>query len=124
MTARVTVQEAVQKARMTINLPATCLMLLAWGQALMVVPSGHAPWLVMYLSAALGVLGWPLSWLYRSVMTPRWKLWAYSGAGNVQEMKAAAIAAKAIAPDNSFFAKSEICSKAVRQEILRLEGRA
>ena len=65
---------------MTINLPATCIMLLAWGQALVVVPSGHAPWLVMYLSAALGILGWPLGWGYRSVMTPRWKLWAYSGA--------------------------------------------
>ncbi len=123
MTQRVTVEEAVAKARMTINLPATCIMLLAWGQALVVVPSGHAPWLFMYLSAALGILGWPLGWIYRSVMTPRWKLWAYSGAGNVQEMKAAAIAAKAIAPENSFFEKTEICSAETRREILRLQGR-
>jgi len=121
---RVTVEEALQKARMTINLPATCIMLGCLGQALIVVPSGTVPLPVLYASGVLGILGWPLSWLYRSVQTPRWKLWAYSGAGNAREMKAAAIAAKVIAPDGSLFERTEICSPDVRAQIRRLEGRS
>lgn len=121
---RVTVEEALQKARMTINLPATCILLGCLGQALMVVPSGTAPLPILYVSGMLGALCWPLSWLYRSIMTPRWKLWAYSGAGNARQMKEAAIAAKVIAPDGSLFERTEICSPATRAEIRRLEGRA
>jgi len=121
---RVTVEEALQKARMTINMPATCIMLGCLAQALIVVPSGQAPLPVLYASGLLGVLAWPLGWLYRSVMTPRWKLWAYSGAGNVRQMKEAAIAAKVISPDGSLFERTEICPPAMRAEIRRLEGRA
>ncbi len=121
---RVTVDEALQKARMTINLPAVCIMLGCLGQALIVVPSGAATLPILYVSGVLGILGWPLSWLYRSVQTPRWKLWAYTGAGNVRDMKAAAIAAKVIAPDGSLFERTEICSPDVRAEIRRLEGRS
>ncbi|WP_443749416.1 hypothetical protein [Asticcacaulis solisilvae] len=121
---RVTVEEALQRARMTINMPAVCIMLACLGQALVIVPSGTAPLPVLYGSGLLGILGWPLSWLYRSVQTPHWKLWAYSGAGNAREMKAAAIAAKVIAPDGSLFERTEICSPEMRAEIRRLEGRA
>lgn len=121
---RVTVEEALQKARTTINVPALCIMLGCLGQALIIAPSGRAPLPVLYVSCALGVLSWPLSWLYRSIMTPRWKLWAYSGAGNARQMKEAAIAAKVISPDGSLFERTEICPPAMRAEIRRLEGRA
>ena len=99
---RVTVEEALQKARMTINLPATCILLGCLGQALMVVPSGTAPLPILYVSGMLGALCWPLSW----------------------QMTEAAIAAKVIAPDGSLFERTEICSPATRAEIRRLEGRA
>ncbi len=124
ISARVTIDEALNRARNTINLPATVIMMAAWGQALILVPSGKAPLPVLMVSIFVGLSAWPVAWLYRAVMTPRWKLWAYGGAGNVQQMKAAAIAAKVISPDNSFAEKSEICSKGVRTQILKLEGRA
>ncbi len=123
MSAVVTIEEALQKARMTINLPATCIMMLAWGQALVIVPSGAVALPLLYASGILGILGWPLGWLYRAAQTPRWKLWAYSGAANVQQLKQAAIAAKVISPDGSFFEKTEICSPDVRARIRALEGR-
>ncbi|ESQ75942.1 hypothetical protein [Asticcacaulis sp. AC402] len=124
MTGRVTIDQAIAKAKMTVHLPATCIMFAAWGQALILVPSGLLPPLFTFMSMAVAVSGWPLAWMYRAYMTPRWKLWAYSGAGNVQQMKAAAIVAKVIGPDNGFAEKSEICSKDMRAQILRLEGRA
>jgi hypothetical protein len=120
---RVTIEQAIQKARMQVHMPATCIMFAAWAQALILVPSGTLPPLFMALSVLVGLSGWPLAWLYRSYMTPRWKLWAYRGAGNVAQMKEAALKAKVIAPDNSFAEKSEIAPKAMREEILRLEGR-
>jgi hypothetical protein len=124
VTQRVTIDQAIQKAKMTVHMPATCLMFAAWGQALILVPSNLLPPLFLYLSAAIAISGWPLAWVYRSYMTPRWKLWAYAGAGNVQQMKEAALKAKVVAPDNSFAEKSEICSKEMRSQILKLEGRA
>lgn len=124
MSGLVTVEHAIARGRMMIHMPATCIMLGAIAQALIIVPTGSAPMLVLFVSAAIGLSGWPMAWLYRMVMTPRWKLWAYSGAGNVREMKDEAIKAKVIAPDDSFAEKSEICSKEVRQQILKLEGRA
>lgn len=124
MTERITIDQAVDKARLTINLPATLIMMVAWAQALLIVPMGKAPLIVMAVSIFIGVSGWPMSWLYKAYMTPRWKLWAYARVGNVQQLKEAAINGRVMAPDNSFAEKSELCSKEMRQEILKLEGRA
>ncbi|ESQ90349.1 hypothetical protein ABAC460_09345 [Asticcacaulis sp. AC460] len=124
MSQRVTIEQAIAKAKMTVHMPATCIMFAAWGQALILVPMGQLPQLFLLMSMAIAVSGWPLAWVYRAWMTPRWKLWAYAGAGNVREMKAAAVAAKVIGPDDGFAEKSEICSKEMRAQILKLEGRA
>ena len=123
MSERITIDQAVDKARLTINMPATLIMMVAWAQALLIVPSGQAPLLVLMVSIFIGVSGWPMSWLYKAYMTPRWKLWAYSRVANVQQLKEAAIKGRVLAPDNSFAEKSEICSKEVREQILKLEGR-
>jgi len=124
MTDRITMDQAVDKARLTINLPATLIMMVAWAQALLIVPMGKAPLMVMAVSIFIGVSGWPMSWLYKAYMTPRWKLWAYARVGNVQQLKEAAIKGRVLGADNSFAEKSELCSKEMRQEILKLEGRA
>jgi hypothetical protein len=124
MTERITIDQAVDKARLTINMPATLIMMVAWAQALLIVPSGKAPLLVMVISIFIGVSGWPMSWLYKAWMTPRWKLWAYARVPNVQQLKEAAIKGRVLAADNSFAEKSEICSNEMRAQILKLEGRA
>jgi hypothetical protein len=124
MTERITIDQAVDKARLTINMPATLIMMVAWAQALLIVPSGKAQLLVMVISIFIGVSGWPMSWLYKAYMTPRWKLWAYARVGNVQQLKEAAIKARVLAADDSFAEKSEICSRDMREQILKLEGRA
>ncbi|MBP2159643.1 MULTISPECIES: hypothetical protein [Asticcacaulis] len=124
MTDRITIDQAIDKARLTINMPATLIMMVAWAQALLIVPSGLAPMSIMAVSIFIGVSGWPMNWLYKAYMTPRWKLWAYSRVANVQQLKEAAIKARVLAADNSFAEKSEMCSKEVRAQILKLEGRA
>lgn len=124
MTDRITIDQAIDKARLTINMPATLIMMVAWAQALLIVPSGMAPMTVMMVSIFIGISGWPMHWLYKAIMTPRWKLWAYARVTNVQQLKEAAIKARVLAADNSFAEKSEICSKETRAQILKLEGRA
>ena len=124
MTDRITIDQAVDKARLTINLPATLIMMVAWAQALLIVPLGKMPLPVMLVSIFIGVSGWPLSWLYKAYMTPRWKLWAYPRVANVQQLKEAAVKGRVLGADNSFAEKSEICSKDMRAQILKLEGRA
>ena len=89
ISARVTIDEALNRARNTINLPATVIMMAAWGQALILVPSGKAPLPVLMVSIFVGLSAWPVAWLYRAVMTPRWKLWAYGGAGKADDHLAA-----------------------------------
>ncbi len=124
MTDRITIDQAVDKARLTINLPATLIMMVAWAQALLIVPLGKMPLPVMLVSIFIGVSGWPMSWLYKAYMTPRWKLWAYARVANVQQLKEAAVKGRVLGADNSFAEKSEICSKDMRAQILKLEGRA
>ena len=124
MSERITIDQAVDKARLTINLPATLIMMVAWAQALLIVPLGKMPLPVMLVSIFIGVSGWPMSWLYKAYMTPRWKLWAYLRVANVQQLKEAAVKGRVLGADNSFAEKSEICSKDMRAQILKLEGRA
>ncbi len=98
---RVSIKAAIWRGQLTVNLP-----------------------VILIIFAGLVIVGLPLGWLYWSYAVPKWKLWAYARVDDVPALKRAAVRAGLIWPDNHLFEKTEICSKAMRQEILKLEGRA
>ncbi|ESQ76077.1 hypothetical protein ABAC402_06420 [Asticcacaulis sp. AC402] len=73
--------------------------------------------------ACLAALGIPSGWIWWSLAVPKWKLWAYSRVENIKQLKREAVSEGLIWPDGHILEKTEICSKAMRREILRLEGR-
>ena len=48
--------------------------------------------------------------LYKSIITTRWRLWAFEHVDNIQELQSAALTEKFIHPENSFYTKLEIRS--------------
>jgi len=117
-------EEALRRGQLTVKMPGLIIMLGLLGQALLIGPSGALPLGLTYVSLALGALCWPIALVYTAVATPCWKLWAYSQVHNVAALKAAAASQKIIPPDGSLIEKLEICSKEMRLQILKLEGRA
>jgi hypothetical protein len=117
------VEDAIQRARLTVKMPATLILLALVGQALMLYPSGLLPKPAALASLFLAILAWPLSLLWRAVTGPRWKLWAYPQVGNPPQLRAIAVGMKLIPTGNSLMEKMEICSAGERQRILTYEGR-
>lgn len=118
------VEEALRRGQMTIKMPELVIMLGAWGQALILWPSGLLSPVGVKLCLLLGVLGWPLALVYIAFAVPKWKLWAYSQVGNPKLLKEAAVATKLLPPDNSPFAKLYICSAEDKAKIAAFEGQA
>ncbi len=73
-------------------------------------------------SAVIGfVIGWPLAWLSWSYNSPRWKVWAYRRVDDLPRLKQLAVDDRLIWPDGHLFERTEIKTKAVRDELRRLE---
>ena len=129
MRGTVTIEEAVRKGKKSVYglgilpliLNAGLVFLLYWVQR-----RSNSQIVDVALNIFLATLmpTWIFMWLWWSVQVPKWKLWAYARVDDVVALKIAAIKAGIIWPDGSIFEKTEICSKAVRQQIHQLEGRA
>ena len=117
------VEDAIQRARLTVKMPATLILLGLVGQALILYPSGLLPKPIALISLLLAVPAWPLSVLYSAVAAPRWKLWAYPKVGNPAHLREIAVGMKLIPPAGSAMEKMEICSADERRRILTYEGR-
>ena len=121
------VTQAIQHGQLTINLPVAAIMFGPWALNWLIFETVarhyKVPAPVLDICLAFGLFSIPLAWLYWSCAVPRWKLWAYKRVNDVQALKSAAIGSGLIWPDGHLFEKTEICSKAMRQKILKLEGR-
>ncbi|MDI7776180.1 hypothetical protein [Asticcacaulis sp. EMRT-3] len=123
-----TPQSAVRLGQLVINLPVVVIMLGVFageGFVLDAIKLTYNPSLPMalFLILMMGLVAMAPAWLYWSYAVPRWKLWAYSRVPDVKALKIAAIKASLIWPDGHPLEKTEICSKAMRQQILKFEGR-
>lgn len=65
--------------------------------------------------------GISVSWLIWSIQVPRWRLWAYRQVEDLDGLKQEAVERQIIWPTGSFFERTEIATKKVREEILRIE---
>lgn len=117
------VEDAIHRARLTVKMPATLILLALVGQALLLYPSGLLPQALGFVSLALAVLAWPLSVLYSLIAVPKWKLWAYPQVGNPPHLHEMAVAMKLIPPPGSALEKLEISAPAQKRRILSFEGR-
>ena len=117
------VEDAIQRARLSVKMPATLILLALVGQALLLYPSGLLPKPLAQASLLLAILAWPLSLIYRAVAAPRWKLWAYPKVGNPAHLRDIAVGMRLIPAAGSAMEKLEICSPEERRRILAYEGR-
>ena len=133
MSERITVRQALRRGFFWVNGPVLLIMFIPF--ALFVAVFKWTAYLQSHLSpeafSALNMvclvfapLGLPAAWLWWSVTIPKWKLWAYNRVDDLWALKIAAVRAGLIWPDGNIFAKTEICSKSVRQQIRILEEAA
>ncbi len=73
------------------------------------------------LVAAVG--GWVCAWLTWSVLTPRWRLWAYTHVEDLGELKRLAVADRLIWPDGHIFGRTEIAPRRLRERLRELEAK-
>jgi len=121
MTENVSVEEAIIRGNRIIKYPANVLFL---GLLMGCLP------LSVYLKIHPGIglvsgiaLGGSLSLLYSSYMTTKWRIWAFSNADNIHELKRAAITERLITEDNSWQAKLEFRTKADKELLAAIQKR-
>ena len=68
------------------------------------------------------LLGFIAGWLVWSVQVPRWRLWAYPRVRDIALLKELAAQSNLLWRDGTLFAKTEIMSNKVRDELRRLEA--
>jgi len=123
MPKTITAQQAVDRGALTVTGP---VMLMMFAPPLII---GGLVALVGFkdlgigVGAALIVPSWIGAWLTWSILTPRWRVWAYERVDDLDELKARAIAAQLIWPDGHLFQKTEIRPTALRQRLGELEKR-
>ncbi|WP_298760780.1 hypothetical protein [uncultured Psychroserpens sp.] len=115
MKREVSVDEAIKKGQLIINVPVMICLI-------------GCPVIGIYLSNkdlipdwGLGVaivLGIALGWLIWSIVITKWRIWAFEHVRNVHELKKRAIETKLIWRDGHVFEKTEIRSK---KDQLKLE---
>jgi len=75
--------------------------------------------------AVVGVTGWiiaiPVVWLRRSIMITKWKIWAYTNADDVVELKKKAIEQKILYPNDHILTRTEIRTRSRAEQLARLE---
>ncbi|WP_298899826.1 hypothetical protein [uncultured Psychroserpens sp.] len=118
MKREVSVDEAIKKGQLIINVPVMICLI-------------GCPVIGIYLSNkdlipdwGLGVaivLGIALGWLIWSIVITKWRIWAFEHVRNVHELKKRAIETKLIWRDGHVFEKTEIRSKKDQQKLEELD---
>jgi hypothetical protein len=124
---RLAASEAMQRAFWTVKLPSLAMFFLPLGTYVALAEWGYLPsigyagmtWALSVF--ALSIVG---SWLIWSVQVPRWRLWAYQRVDDIELLKELAVERQYIWPEGSFFQKTELMSKSVRNQLRALEAGA
>jgi len=123
--ARLSPEQAVGRAFWMVNLPVLIVM---FGPAGALFGIGSLLDQTSELGAALKlgsfaalVVSWPFAWLAWSILTPRWRLWAYERVSDLDVLKQAAVEARVIWPEGHIFERTEIRPPSLRRQLQALE---
>lgn len=119
-----TPEEAVKRGIWTIKLPSMAAFFVPALIYILLAGQGYIPryglegfkWFFFVFVGGISV-----SWLIWSIQVPRWRLWSYRQVNDLDGLKREAIERQIIWPEGSFFERTEIASRKMREEILRLE---
>lgn len=126
-TEHVSIEDAINLANRKIKWPSIAVMVTPWlafviaGKIGLIPTIGYAG-MYWFIPAFLG--GFLGGWLVWSVRIPKWMLWAYPRVHNLTELKACAIEAQILWPDESVFNRTLIMSAAERQKLREIEHQA
>ncbi|NVK52198.1 MAG: hypothetical protein HWD85_04630 [Flavobacteriaceae bacterium] len=118
MKEQITVDKAIKRGHLIVNLPVMLLMigfpaLFAYLFSLNIIPNWGivVGFLIGFLSA----------WLYWSYKITKWRLWAFENVRNVHELKKRAIQEGLIWKDNKWYERTEIQSDSDKRKWKDLE---
>ena len=119
---QVSVESAISRGQWTVNGPVFLSMFgtpfLAYGVAVL-VGADHETAFAAAVFGALG--GWFGAWIAWSLLVPRWRLWAYQRVADIDELKAGAVEANLIWPDNHILSRTEIRPWRLNERLRELE---
>ncbi len=118
MREHITVDKAIKRGHLVINVPVFFLMM-------------GTPCLAMYLFSEKLIPNWGIAvsfligllfaWLYWSYGITKWRIWAFENVRNVHELKKKAIQQDLVWKDKSWFNKTEIKTNSDKQKWTELE---
>ena len=86
-----------------------------------VVSGAHAVGLLLTAGMVL-IPSWLAAWLAWSILTPRWRLWAYERVDDIDELKRIALADRVLWPDGHIIHRSELAPTALRDRLAAIEA--
>ena len=120
---RLTPQAAVDAAARYVSGPVLLIML---APALVTLALGVAAGIPLGafwpVAGIVLIVSWMLAWLAWSILTPRWRLWAYERVEDIDELKRIAIADRVLWPDGHIFHRSELAPPVLRARLAMIEA--
>lgn len=116
----VTVNQALKRGQLIVNLPVMVIMFGGWALVAYLGAKEIIHPAFIFVGVFLSII---LAYVYWSIMITHWRLWAFENVRNVHELKRRAIRGQLIWPDGSFFEKTEIRSSSQKSKWLLLQDR-
>ncbi len=116
----VTVDKALKRGQLIVNLPVMFIMFCGWALVAYFGTKAIIHPAFIVVGVFLSII---IAYVYWSVMITRWRLWAFENVRNVHELKRRAIRGQLIWPDGSFFERTEIRTPSQKSKWLLLQDR-
>jgi len=120
---RLTPQAAVDAAAWRVNGPVLLIMLAPALATLAFGLVAGAPFGQFWPVAGMVlIVSWLAAWLVWSILTPRWRLWAYERVEDIDELKRIAIADRVLWPEGHIIHRSELAPPVLRAKLEMIEA--
>ncbi len=120
---RLTPQAAVDAAAWYVSGPVLVIMLAPALGALALGLAAGAPFSAFWPVAGMVlIVSWLLAWLAWSILTPRWRLWAYERVDDIDELKRIALADRVLWPEGHIIHRSELAPPVLRAKLAMIEA--
>ncbi|WP_196888014.1 hypothetical protein [Aureivirga sp. CE67] len=116
----ITVEKAIKRGLLIINLPLTIIFIIVPTTAFVISSVYDLPNYITLISFPFSFI---LTWIYWSFAIVKWKLWAYENVRNTKELRKKAVEQKLIHPEGHIFEKTEIWTKADKEKLKQLENK-